>query len=226
MTVIDFILSNQEYQRDLIARSVYHSNAIEANTMTFEETYNIMYNNDFSHSWGHDVAEVDAIVNHGNAIEEIIERIKKGKGLDEKFIRKLDEIMTKNISNVKGYRKTITLIKGSTYVPPPPERIPMLMLYFVDEYNKDTSSPYLKAAKFHMEFEKTHPFEDGTGRVGRMLINFELLRNNLPAIVIEDEDKDKYFEFLRTFDEYGFATWLEELSKKERQIMEKFGYVG
>ena len=50
--------------------------------------------------------------------------------------------------------------------------------------------------KDHIEFERIHPFEDGNGRTGRLLINYELLKNNLPPVVISKEDRVKYFEFL------------------------------
>ena len=71
----------------------------------------------------------------------------------------------------------------------------------------------------HIEFEKIHPFEDGNGRTGRLLINYELLKNDLPPVVIVKEDRVKYFEFLRN---NGLAEWLKELSTREEQRMERF----
>lgn len=57
-----------------------------------------------------------------------------------------------------------------------------------------------------------------------MLINYELLKHNLQPVVIAKEDRIKYFEFLRNNDSIGFSQWLQELSIKERDRMEKFGY--
>ena len=76
----------------------------------------------------------------------------------------------------------------------------------------------------HIEFEKIHPFEDGNGRTGRLLLNYELLKNNFPPVVIAKEDSVKYFEFLRNNNITGLAKWLKELSTREEERMEKFGY--
>ena len=71
---------------------------------------------------------------------------------------------------------------------------------------------------------KEYPFEDGNGRTGRLLINYELLKNDLPPIVIVKEDRVMYFEFLRNNDSNGLAKWLKELSTREEERLERFGY--
>lgn len=88
------------------------------------------------------------------------------------------------------------------------------MTYYIYNYNSDEQDI----------FEKIHPFEDGNGRTGRLLLNYELLKNNLPPVVISKEDRVKYFEFLRNNDITGLAKWLKELSTTEKERMEKFGY--
>jgi len=98
------------------------------------------------------------------------------------------------------------------------------MNYFVYNYNHDEQDIFIKIAKYHIEFEKIHPFEDGNGRTGRLLLNYELLKNNLPSFVISKEDRIKYFEFLRTDNNTDLAKWLKELSMQEKERMEKFGY--
>ena len=96
------------------------------------------------------------------------------------------------------------------------------MMYYIYNYNHDEQNIFDKIAKYHIEFEKIHPFEDGNGRTGRLLINYELLKNNLPPIVISKEDRVKYFELLKNNDINGFAKWLKDLSNREKQRMEKF----
>ena len=61
------------------------------------------------------------------------------------------------------------------------------------------------------------------GRTGRLLINYELIKNNLPPIVIQEEDRVKYFEFIRNNDINGFAQWIEELSNVETERLKAFG---
>lgn len=63
------------------------------------------------------------------------------------------------------------------------------------------------------------------GRTCRLLINYELLKNNLPPVVIEKDDRIKYFEFLKNNDIIGFTAWLKELSDKEETRLMRFGYV-
>ena len=96
------------------------------------------------------------------------------------------------------------------------------MNYFVYNYNNDEQDIFTKIARYHIEFEKIYPFEDGNGRTGRLLINYELIRNNISPVVITKEDRVKYFEFIRNNDGVGLAEWLKELSNNEKERIEKF----
>ena len=97
------------------------------------------------------------------------------------------------------------------------------MYYYINNYNNDDENIFVKIAKYHIEFEKIHPFEDGNGRTGRLLINYELLKNNLPPVVIQQEDRVKYFELLRNEDIENLAKWLKELSDLELDRLKSFG---
>ena len=125
---------------------------------------------------------------------------------------------------VKHDVDTIIFIQGSEHIPPEPEKVPNLMMYYIYNYNHDEQDISTKIAKYHIYFERIHPFEDGNGRIGRLLINYELLKNDLPPVVIAKEDRVKYFEFLRNDDCSGLSQWLKELSTREEERMEKFGY--
>ncbi len=203
MDILEFILSNKDYLEDLITRSTYHSNAIEGNTLTYAETYAILYNDNRFKIEGKEPREIYETINHKRALELLFNNLQNSKELDERLIKKLNEIINRDIKDTEGYRTVQVFIQGSEHIPPEPEKIPNLMLYHIYNYNHDEQDIFSKIAKYHIEFEKIHPFEDENGRTGRLLINFELLKNN---------------------DSTDLAKWLKELSIEEETRMKKFGY--
>lgn len=224
MNILNFILSNQSYLEDLITRSTYHSNAIEGSTLTYAETYAILYNDNSFKIEGKEPREIYEAINHKKALELVFKNLQNNKEFDERFIKKLNETINRDIKDTEEYRAVQVFIQGSEHIPPEPEKVPNLMMYYIYNYNRDEQDIFAKIAKYHIEFEKIHPFEDGNGRTGRLLLNYELLKNNLPPVVIAKEDRVKYFEFLRNNDSIGLAKWFKELSTKENERMEKFGY--
>lgn len=224
MSILEFIKSNVKYVEDFVTRSTYHSNAIEGNTLTYAETYAILYNDNSFKIDGKEPREIYEAINHKNALELAFKNLQGNAEFDERLIKEINETINKNIKETQGFRKIQVFIQGSDHIPPEPEKIPNLMNYFVYNYNNDNQEIFEKIAKYHIEFEKIHPFEDGNGRTGRLLINYELLKNDLPPVVIAKEDRVKYFEFLRNEDYKQFSIWLEELSESEKERMKKFGY--
>ncbi|MCI9246315.1 MAG: Fic family protein [Clostridia bacterium] len=225
MTILEFMLSHKEYLEDFITRSTYHSNAIEGSTLTYAETYAILYNDNSFKIQGKEPREIYEAINHKKALELVFQNIQNNGELDERFIKHLNERINKDIKGIEGYRKVQVFIQGSEHIPPEPEKVPNLMLYYIYNYEHDEQEIFTKIAKYHIEFEKIHPFEDGNGRTGRLLINYELLKNNLFPVVIEKEDRIRYFEYLRNNDNLGLAKWLKELSDREEERIKKFGYV-
>lgn len=224
MTILEFILNNKEYLEDLITRSTYHSNAIEGNTLTYAETYAILYNDNSFKIEGKEPREIYEAINHKKALELVFKNLQNNEKFDERFIKKLNETINRDIKDTEGYRAVQVFIQGSDHIPPEPEKISNLMNYYVYNYNHDEEDIFYKIARYHIEFEKIHPFEDGNGRTGRLLLNYELMKANIAPVVIEKDDRVKYFEFLRNNDITGLAEWLKELSTREEERMEKFGY--
>ena len=222
MNILNFILENKDYLEDLITRSTYHSNAIEGSTLTYAETYAILYNDNSFKIQGKEPREIYEAINHKKALESVFDNIKNNEPFDERLIKKINETINKDIKETQGYRTVQVFIRGSEHIPPAPEKIPNLMNYFVYNYNNDEQDIFTKIARYHIEFEKIHPFEDGNGRTGRLLINYELIRNNISPVVITKEDRVKYFEFIRNNDGVGLAEWLKELSNNEKERIEKF----
>lgn len=224
MNILDFVLNNNDYLEDLITRSTYHSNAIEGSTLTYAETYAILYNDNSFKIEGKEPREIYEAINHKKALELVFRNLQNDEGFDERFIKKINETINRDIKDTEGYRTVQVFIRGSEHIPPVPEKIPNLMTYFVYNYNHDEEDIFTRIARYHIEFEKIHPFEDGNGRTGRLLLNYELLKSNIPPVVISKEDRVKYFELLRNNDSTGLAEWLRNLSTEEKERMEKFGY--
>ena len=257
MKILEFILNNKDYLEDLITRSTYHSNAIEGSTLTYAETYAILYNDNSFKIEGKEPREIYEAINHKKALELVFKNLQNNEEFDERFIKRVNETINRDIKDAESYRTVQVFIQGSEHIPPEPEKVPNLMMYYIYNYNHDEQDIFTKIAKYHIEFERIHPFEDGNGRTarlmsgyildyygygfngigsleeyfedgngrtGRLLINYELLKNDLPPIVIVKEDRVMYFEFLRNNDSNGLAKWLKELSTREEERLERFGY--
>ena len=224
MNILEVLKNLKSYFEDFISRSTYHSNAIEGSTLTYAETYAILYNDNSFKIEGKEPREIYEAINHKEALNIVFENLQEKREFDERFIKKLNETINKNIKETSGFGKVQVFIQGSDYIPPEPEKVPNLMNYYVYNYNNDIEDIFLKIAKYHIEFEKIHPFEDGNGRTGRLLLNYELLKNDLPPVVISKDERVKYFEFIRKNDSSGLAEWFKELSNAEEQRMQKFGY--
>lgn len=222
MNILNFIFENKQYIEDFITRSTYHSNAIEGSTLTYAETYAILYNDNSFKIEAKEPREIYEAINHKKALELVLKSIENNEDFDDRLIKKINETINKDIKDTIGYRTVQVFIRGSEHVPPSPEKIPNLMNYFIYNYNNDTDDIYTKIAKYHIEFEKIHPFEDGNGRTGRLLINYELIKNDLPPVVISKDDRVKYFELIRNNDTIKLAEWFKELSNIEKDRINKF----
>lgn len=88
MTYLEFIFNNKEYSKDLFTRSTYHSNAIEGNTLTYAETYAILYNDNSFKIQGKEPREIYEAINHKKALELVFENIQNNEDFNEKFIKK------------------------------------------------------------------------------------------------------------------------------------------
>ena len=221
--MFDFIISNKDYMQDFITRSTYHSNAIEGSTLTYAETYAIIYNDNNFKINNKEPREIYEAINHKKALLYVFDNI--NNPLSESLIKNINKIINQDIKDIEGYRKINVIIKGSEHIPPKSSLVANMMFYFVYNYNNEVVDDlFEKIAKYHIEFEKIHPFEDGNGRTGRLLINYELLKNNIAPAVIETNDRVKYFELLRKEDVKGLSSFLKDLSSKELERMKMLGY--
>lgn len=218
--ILEFIRSNQNYFEDFITRSTYHSNAMEGNTLSYAETYAIIFN-DNSIKVNAEPREFYEAVNHKYALSYMMEHA--NEDLSENMIKHIGIQINKNIKEISGYRTEQVFIKGAEHIPPAPNMVPQAMMYFVYNYNHTKyDNIFEKMAENHIEFERIHPFGDGNGRTGRLLLNFELLKNNMPPLVIEKDARAQYFKMIAEYDKKGLEKFFEERVRIEGERIQAF----
>ena len=220
MQIVSFIQSNRKYFEDFITRSTYHSNAIEGNTLSYAETYAILFN-DNSFKVNAKPREIYEAINHKYALSHVLGHTVED--LSERFIKDIAIYINKNIMEIDGYRTTQVFIQGAEHIPPAANMIPQAMMYFVHNYtHTQYTTIFEKIAVNHVEFERIHPFPDGNGRTGRLLINYELLKNDLPPVVIPTERRAEYFKMLSSGDTVTLSAFIQKLSSAEADRIQLF----
>jgi len=182
-----------------LSESVYNSNAIENSTLTLKETEKILLEMEISRDVS--LREVFEAKNLARVMEYV--RIKfKSKEVSKKLILLLHTMLITNINDaIAGrFRAVGEYVRVGTHIGTPPEHIDRLIEELLATYTSNHIKYFLdKITQFHLEFETIHPFVDGNGRIGRILINYQLYRHGFPGIIIRDKDKKKYYE---SFDVY------------------------
>ncbi len=184
-----------------IAESVYNSNAIENSTLTLKETEKILLEMEVSRNVS--LREVFEAKNLARVMEYVRNK-NKGEKLDTDFILLLHKMLISNINDdIAGrFRAKGEYVRVGYYIAPPPEHVEQMMEDAISEYLNDFESfPIDKIAKFHLDFEHIHPFIDGNGRMGRLLINYQLNKLGFPNIIIKNKGKNKYYETFRQYDD-------------------------
>lgn len=219
MDLNQFIRGNVEYFEDLVTRSIYNSNKIEGNSLSYAETYSIVFNRDNVKITASPRDFYEA-VNHKYALDYIFRHMEQ---LQEMDIIEIAIRINKNIHEISGYRTSQVYIKGAEHIPPATNEIKQKMVYFVHNFNSSCNNDiFEKIAQAHIEFERIHPFSDGNGRTGRILLIHELLRNNLPPAIINVEQKQTYLNFLENQDAPQLALMLKQLSENEMKRIQIF----
>jgi Fic family protein len=178
---------------------VYNSNAIENSTLSLEDTENILAGGSLKRKVN--VREVYEAKNLAKLTESIIEKNKTR--LDLKLILSLHKTLLSNIDETIAGRFRVgkEWVRVGNHLGANPQFVPTLTQALVDNYNQNKISYFLDAvAHFHAEFETIHPFVDGNGRMGRVLINLQLINLGFPPIIIQN--KSKHTEYYPLFTQY------------------------
>lgn len=186
-----------ELKEKFILEHSYESNAIRGNTLTLKETELALNGITVD---GKKIKEHLEMIGIKEAFEYIYEIVNKNELISEKLIKNVHYVLFKNDLVTKGfYRTTEVYISGSDNKVSSPLKISEDMARFVSNYLVNKDDVVTKMAKFHIEFESIHPFEDGNGRVGRLILNLELMKLGYPPINIKFSDKEKYYDAFTRF---------------------------
>lgn len=187
----------ERLQNDFLVEYTYNSNAIEGNTLTLRETDMVLRGLTIDKKPLKDHLEA---VGHKEAFEFVSEMVKEKRELNESIIKQIHSLILADKPQDRGvYRRVPVKILGAARDPVQPYLIEPKMFELLEWFASDTNHIVTKLAKFHIEFESIHPFIDGNGRTGRLLVNLELMKAGYPPIDIKFTDRMRYYN---AFDEY------------------------
>ena len=202
---IKILKTNKKLQDKFFLEMTYNSNAIEGSRMTKKETEMAFAGKKVR---GKEIFEILEAVNHKNALQFLMQNIRPNFKLDEKYVLKLHEIVMYNFNDkLPGKYRTGFVNLTNTEVPlPSAQDVPLRMGKLIKEINRYGNDPMGKIARDHYEFEAVHPFFDGNGRVGRLIMITQLLSKGFPPAIIRIEDRYQYYMALGKADTGDFRS--------------------
>ena len=199
---MDIKTINYEYFLDLSVRMTHHSNAIEGNTLTLNETATIILDSTIPGSKS--VREVFEVLNHKKAIDYMISELENEKKLDIYMIKNINkEILDRLNDNAGNFKNSSNAIIGADFETSTPSQAPVLTKNWIENLNyrlelcKNNDEKLLEILHSHIEFERIHPFSDGNGRTGRLIMLYLCFQEKMSPFVIEKSDRALYMTYLR-----------------------------
>lgn len=194
-----------------IPEHVYNSNAIENSTLSLEETDKILMQ-----------IELDRFITEREIFEaknlaRVVEYLEKKAvecEISEEVILLLHKMLISNINDdIAGrFRQGEEWVRVGSYIAANPADVPNLIQNLITDYKTSgTENIIRRVSKFHLEFEHIHPFCDGNGRIGRVLINYLLIRNNHVPINIKFIDRQRYYDAFKEYDQSQKTVIIEEM---------------
>jgi Fic family protein len=222
---LDTFQSNRErdnaIQQKLRLEWNYHSNHMEGNTLTFSETKTLIMLG--VNILGKQPREIMEMKGHNEALKWIYLLAKMDYKLSEEFIRELHKLIlveqyemttlgrdgfpsrrTVRVGHYKSYQNFVRNSKGEVTMFSTPKETPLKMAELCTWYNdleqKKDRHPLLLATELHYRYINIHPFDDGNGRIARIIMNFSLMKQGFPPIIIKTNEKKKYIAALNQAD--------------------------
>ncbi len=187
----------QRLQQDLRLLATYHSNAIEGNTLSLHETQMVLEYGITAD--GHPLREYLEATNHAEAFDTLSALVERPITLET--VQRLHALVMDKIDPQAGeLRRVQVYIRGAPFTPPPARDVPLYLAQWVDWLTSDAAlhyDPVTRAAIAHHDLEALHPFTDGNGRVGRLLLNLILMQDGYPPALVLREWRPRYIQALQ-----------------------------
>ena len=213
-------------QEEFLVEFTYNSNAIEGNTLTLRETALVLEGLTIDKKPLKDHLEA---VGHRDAFLYVQQLVADKVAMSERVIKEIHSLVLIDRPDDKGvYRRIPVTIMGAYHDPPQPYLVPVQMERLILEQKDSKRHPVENAALFHLDFEGIHPFIDGNGRTGRLVLNLMLMQSGYPSIDVKFADRKRYYA---CFDSYYkdktatpmvamIAEYLEERLRQYLKILE------
>ena len=194
-SVVDEILHNPDIRDQFILKLTYHSNSIEGSTLTEPDTAAILFDNVALPNKS--LTEQLEAKNHQTALNYLFDHIAKKETVDEGLVLKLHSILMNGVRPDAGvYRDHGVRITGVNVPTANYMSVPKLMPEIMARILEEDKDIIALSADVHSKFEQVHPFSDGNGRVGRLLMNAMLLNVDFAPAIIRQEQKQLYYTYL------------------------------
>ncbi len=179
----------------------HSSTAIEGNTLTLSETALVLEGITIAQKPLKDHLEA---IGHRDAFKFLETEVLREAPISERFVKELHTLVLADKPEDRGaYRRIPVIITGAKHTPPQPYLIVPQMEEWIRDYQTTKLNPLIAAALFHIRFEAIHPFIDGNGRTGRLLVNFMLMRAGYLPISIKYESRLAYYQAFTTYHATG-----------------------
>lgn len=211
----------QRLREEFLVEYTYNSNAIEGNTLTLQETALVLEGVTVDKKPLKDHLEA---VGHRDAFLYVQELVKDNVPFSEYIIKQIHTLVLMDRPEDRGiYRRIPVRIMGAYHEPPDPILVPEQMEKLVAEFaGNKKMHPIERAALFHLKFEGVHPFVDGNGRTGRLIMNLMLMQAGYPPINVKYSDRKRYYEAFDAYYRENNASFMMRLLVENINLQIKF----
>ncbi|UXR81911.1 DNA-binding protein [Staphylococcus sp. IVB6214] len=211
----------ERLNEEFMVEYIYNSNAIEGNSLTLRETDLVLRGLTIDQKPLKDHMEA---IGHREAFRYVKSLVSEQLALTESVIKNIHYLVLSDKMDDRGvYRKVPVRILGAVNVPAQPYMIEPLMEQLLTDYSNSTEKLITKIARFHIGFESIHPFIDGNGRTGRLLVNLELMKAGYPPIDIKFTDRLAYYNAIEMYHSKGTLSAMEDIfAKYINEMLERY----